>query len=57
MSKKTVITVVITFVGVEDVLNFQTLWYQTEWQPDAPLTFTLTLRATRSGRHNAGIAA
>jgi len=45
------------FVGVEDVLDFQTLWYQTELQPDAPQTFTLTFRASRSGRHNAGIAA
>lgn len=39
------------FVGVDDVLNFQTLWYQTELQPDAPQTFTLTFRATRPGRH------
>jgi hypothetical protein len=39
------------FVGVDDVLNFQTLWYHTELPPDAPRTFTLTFRATRPGRH------
>jgi hypothetical protein len=39
------------FAGVDDVLNFQTLWYQTELQPDSPQTFTLTFRATRPGRH------
>jgi hypothetical protein len=39
------------FVGVDDVLNFQTLWYQAELQPDSPRTFTLTFRATRPGRH------
>jgi hypothetical protein len=39
------------FVGIDDVLNFQTLWYQAELQPDAPQIFTLTFRATRSGRH------
>ena len=39
------------FVGIDDVLNFQTLWYQAELQPDAPLNVTLTFRATRPGRH------
>ena len=39
------------FVGVEDVLNFQTLWYQAELQPAAPQTFTLTFRAILPGRH------
>lgn len=39
------------FVGIDDVLNFHTLWYQAALQPDSPQTFTLTLRATRPGRH------
>lgn len=39
------------FVGVDDVLNFQTLWYQAELQPNVPLGVTLTFRATRPGRH------
>ena len=39
------------FVGIDDVLNFQTLWYHAELQPDAPLSVTLTFRATQPGRH------
>ncbi len=39
------------FVGVDDVLNFQTLWYRAELQPNVPLAVTLTFRAMRPGRH------